>query len=124
MHTIQITDDLWNVYDGSPSAMRDALWAYAFHRQEQLTFGAEPRLPDADSFDTDNLGTIITLRYEASCTDPDHGDEPRRLLAGSQAAFSRADSGFPRFLCERCYARRTAEGSPPPDGLDRPMRFK
>ena len=75
-HSIQIPDGLWDLYDGSPSAMRDTLW------QAKVTTPPDVELdPDPEP------GTVIELRWATKCSVC-----RKRLMRGEQAVIrSRGD---------------------------------
>lgn len=76
MHTIQISDELWDAYGGSPQRMRDTLWATVLPQTRE-----ETRDADAIVFEK-----IIRLNWATKCSicraELDEGGEAAyRILA-------------------------------------------
>ena len=57
MHTIRISDELWDAYGGSPQRMRDTLWAAV------LPMSSDSTLPDTIVFEKP-----IKLNLATSCS--------------------------------------------------------
>lgn len=75
-HTINIPDALWDLYDGSPSAMRDTLWQ------------AKVAPPEDEPAASPEPGTVITLRWSTSCSVC-----RKRLMRGEQAVIRSRNDG-------------------------------
>jgi hypothetical protein len=82
-HTIQISDELWEAYDASPSQMRDTLW------QALLTDGS-PGEPDP----TTEFETPLVLRWATRCSVC-----RKQLLEGETAMFRVPDHGPKQIIC-------------------------
>jgi hypothetical protein len=83
-HTINIPDPLWDLYDGSPSAMRDTLW--------QAKVSAPPSVEsDEEEF---HPGTVINLRWSTRCSVC-----RKRLLKGEQAVIRESTRGTTEIVC-------------------------
>jgi len=89
-HTIQIPDDLWELYDGSPMTMRDTLWQAKMPKLAQRAY---------DEYD---FGTFITLQWATTCS-----ADGRPIFEGERGLIRTRD-GVRQVLCMEC-ARRDAQ---------------
>jgi hypothetical protein len=81
-HTIHISDELWELYDGSPSAMRDTLWQSKVVREAS----DESRIEDT-------VGTVITLQWATNC------NICRQPLFEGEKALIRTVGGKKEIIC-------------------------
>lgn len=94
-HSIQISDELWDAYDGSPSKMRDTLWQVAAARSTRKDSETPDRALEREQAEA--VGTIITLQWATNC----NGEHRRVLFAGEQAMI-RTTNGTKQIHCLDC----------------------
>ena len=90
MHSIQVSDELYEALDSSPSKIRDVLWQHV--NRELLE--SLPRQADGDAED---FGTFIDLRYATNC----NGEHRAPLFEGERALIRRRN-GKAQILCLEC----------------------
>lgn len=81
-HTINISDELWDAYDGSPSKMRDTLWQALVPTDEGTT-------PKPEEFQK-----AIVLQWDTRCS---LCRAP--LLAGETAMYRVPNEGGKQIVC-------------------------
>jgi hypothetical protein len=99
-HSIQVSDELWDAYEGSPMDMRDALYAHLKCIEEKNKLFSVAVINEASTRPRIDKGTEIILVYGRRCSN--YAVCSTYMEEGTRALLRTNTTGGKEYLCPDC----------------------